>query len=123
MQTRKLNECIKCSYQWLSVEPKRCAMCNTLNWQKKEPEKKKDDEKFVQIKNVPHYQISNYGRIFSDRGGVFLSNRTLKVVLYGKSFSITILMVSSFDPDNYYGQRIYYRNGDKHDIRMSNVDY
>lgn len=123
MENRKLNECIKCGYQWLSVDPKRCAMCNTSNWERKDPEKIKEDEIFLPIQKAPYYLISNYGRIYSERKGTFLSDRTLKVTIYGDVYSITVTMVKTFDPDNYHGQRIFYRNGDKHDIRMSNVDY
>lgn len=135
---RTILKCKKCDYQWISIiTPQKCPDCQTIHWNENEtiPEPPfMKNEKWLNIESFGNrYQVSNMGRIFSNKykkiirsynGGVSLPIRmfpsnTIKM----KCYRVSHLVLKTFMPNEQEYSTVFFKNGDKNDTRLSNMQW
>ncbi len=132
--------CKKCTYYWISTNPSptRCPSCQTLHWKEKEelpipPKQKKDEEWKILPKSHEQYQISSFGRVYSNKQKRVLKTNGTSVSLPMRSFpsnkivmknyTISHLVLRTFKPDEPEMPRVLYHDGDRFNVKLSNIEW
>ena len=82
---------------------------------------------FVEIPNLDGYLINKKGDVYSEKSGKLLkaNNGTIEFYVYGrkKKFNVAHLVLLTFrgNPDN--ASRVRYKNGDRSDASLGNVEW
>ena len=82
---------------------------------------------FSEIKNLKGYLINENGEVFSEKSGKFLktSNGIVEVYVDGckKKMNVAHLVLETFVGNPQNANRVHYKNGDRNDASLGNVEW
>ena len=82
---------------------------------------------FVEIPNLDGYLINKQGDVYSEKSGKLLkaNNGTIEFYVDGrkKKFNVAHLVLETFKGNPHGAKRVKYKNGDKSDTSLSNLEW
>ena len=86
-----------------------------------------ETKNFVEIKNLNGYLINDMGVVFSEKSGKTLkvTNGVVEVYVDGikKKLNVAHLVLETFVGNPYNAKRVRFKNGDKSDASLANVEW